>query len=93
MEGDHNSPRPAYLLDTCAIFLHNALHVDPACCPDPAGVHRVVPGLDPWQQSGGYTPQGVAGGMVASMEYRNFEVSRLHEAIVAECGRVVATGG
>ena len=28
VDGDHNSRRPEHVLDTAAIFLHNALQVD-----------------------------------------------------------------
>eukprot|EP00656_Telonema_subtile_P007390 TRINITY_DN13473_c0_g1_i4.p1 TRINITY_DN13473_c0_g1~~TRINITY_DN13473_c0_g1_i4.p1 ORF type:complete len:371 (-),score=76.31 TRINITY_DN13473_c0_g1_i4:503-1615(-) len=75
VDGDHNSARPTYVLDTAAIFLHNALRVDSQCCPDPAMEHQVVAGLPPWRQTG--IAQGVAGGFLNSMEYQDFDVHSL----------------
>eukprot|EP00658_Telonema_sp_P-2_P048563 TRINITY_DN3693_c0_g1_i3.p1 TRINITY_DN3693_c0_g1~~TRINITY_DN3693_c0_g1_i3.p1 ORF type:complete len:461 (-),score=129.65 TRINITY_DN3693_c0_g1_i3:172-1554(-) len=72
VDGDHNSARPGYILDTASIFLHNALRVDDACCPDLGLEHQVAAGLPPWRQSGGRA-QGVAGGFLHSMEYESFE--------------------
>lgn len=67
VDGDHNSARPPHILDTAAIFLHNALQVKPECCPDLQGEYPVLPGLPPWRQHGG--------GM-HSMEFEDFVMSR-----------------
>ena len=51
LEGDHNTPRPQYFLDSAGIFLSQALQVPPQLMLDPELVHM---GRPPWRQGGVY---------------------------------------
>jgi len=89
VDGDHNTPRPHFFLDSAVIFLSQALQVPPQLVLDGEGIHS---GRMPWQQAGGayrgfYTAQNTVvsptGSPQARQTFDDFDEEQMQMVLAA----------